>query len=191
MYKRLAPFNTIGNQTFFWRSTTDVSAIAQTALSDAAGTYNFQLGNCPGYADFAATFDMYRLRAAAIMFSPMITTNTSAATAVYLPRLFTCLDYDDANTVTRAQIQQYDTCVVSPPGSGIVRVLDPHMAVAAYAAGAFTSFANMENEWIDMASAAVQHYGVKYVVEGGATGQTVLQTYTITVTMFWEFKATR
>jgi len=37
------------------------------------------------------------------------------------------------------------------------------MAVAAYA-GSFTSYANMEPQWIDCASPSVQHYGFKCAV---------------------------
>jgi len=188
--KHLAPYNTIGNQNYFWRAISDSGTLVQSTLADAAISLFFTLSATPGSSDFIACFDQYRLRAVSVEFMPMITSTMAASTAVYLPRLYTCIDYDDAGTLTRSAIQQYDTCVVSPPGTGVVRTLVPRMAVAAYS-GSFTSYANVSDMWLDAASPSVQHFGVKAVLESGPSGQTILQTYLITATSFWEFRATR
>lgn len=185
---RLAPFNTIGSQVFFGRLVGGgVSNIAQIALADTNIALQFSLGGFSGSSDYATCFDQYRLRAAAATFSPLYQTFAFGAIN---PRIWTVIDYDDNAVATRSQLLQYDTCVVSPPGSGVVRTLIPRMAVAAYS-GAFTSFANVEAGWIDMASINVAHYGVKVVVEGGVSGQTNLQQYSVDLTTYWEFRATR
>lgn len=187
LVKALSAYDTIGDQTFLWRASADGQQPAQVALTDAMNTYNFRLSQFTGYADWAGAFDLYRLRGIAIEFAPNITVGT---TTNILPRLYTVIDYDDSASVTRAQALQYDTCVVSPPGTGVVRTLTPRLAVAAYS-GTFTSYANMKAQWIDVASPDVQHYGVKIVVEGGASGQMMLQSYSCTITGFWEFRSAR
>jgi len=185
--RAVAPYNTIGTQNFFWRATRETS-VAQTANADVNTSYIFRLSDFPGASDFTTVFDMYKLKAAVIVINP--TNNMTALTGVTIPRLYSCIDYDDANTVTRAQIMQYDTFVETPPGSGVVRAVVPRMAMAAYGSSAFSSYANMRDQWIDMASTNVEHYGIKVVIEGG-NQSTNLQNYVVTITGFWEFKATR
>jgi hypothetical protein len=187
LVRELAPYDTIGDQRFYWRTVLDGSSFTQVALTDAQLAFAFALNQCYGYADLTATFDQYRLKAVSVAFMPNVASLGAGNTT---PRLWTCIDYDDNNNVARAAIEQYDTCICAPPGTGVVRTLKPRMAVAAYS-GAFTSFANMQDQWIDAASPSVQHFGVKAVMEGGASGQTALQTYTTSLTLFWEFRATR
>jgi len=187
--KSLAPYNTIGNQNFFWRASYDASSVIQQGTSlDTSVSYSFNLSNFPGYNDFVSTFDEYRLHALSVCISPNYTNFPANALN---PRLWTVIDYDDAATVSRASAEAYDTCVISPPGCGVIRVIKPRIAMAAYT-GTFTGYVNMAEQWIDLNSTSVQHYGLKLVVEGGS-GATppLLQTYTVTVTGFWEFRATR
>jgi len=190
--KELAPYNTIGNQNFLWRATLDTGLIQQVAGSDVTGAINFQLSQFPGNGDFSTAFDQYRLRAASVTVSPFydFANNGSATGLLISPRLWTVIDYDDSATVTRIQAESYDTCVASPPSMGVIRTLVPRMAGAVYS-GTFTSFANFQDLWLDMASPNVQHYGVKYVIEAAAVAQTNLQSYTVSVTGFWELRATR
>jgi hypothetical protein len=189
LINNLAPFDAVGNQNFFWRSTVDVTPVSQVALTDTVVAYVFRVNDSPGVVDLLTVFDQYRLRGATLTLSPQKPGNFNATDIV--PRLWTCLDYDDSNTVTRSQILQYDTVAVTPPAAGVTRSLVPRMALAAYGSGAFTSYANVEPQWIDAASPLVEHYGVKLVVEAGAAGQTNLQRYSLSITTFWEFRATR
>jgi hypothetical protein len=189
MANLLQRYTTTGEQTFLWRVTADLTQNTQVSQADANSAYSFQLANMPGGADWGTTFDQYRLRGVALEFMPVYTTQ-GPNTGVFMPRLWTCIDYDDDNTVTRTQIQQYDSCVVAPPGCGLTRAFVPHIAEAAYATS-FVGFANEKLKWIDIASNNVRHYGVKAVIESGAYGQTQLQTYSITATCFWEFKSAR
>lgn len=184
----LKSFTAGGKETFLWRATVDGSTLIQTSLADLQFGLTVQLNSFPGSGDWRTVFDRYRIKGISVTLSPVITTIT--ANNVILPRLWTAIDYDDANVVSRASIQQFDTCVVSPPGSGITRTWVPHVALAAYS-GAFTSYANQESQWIDIASDTVQHYGLKVVVEGAAASQNPLQNYTVSITGFIEFQSAR
>jgi len=185
---RLAPYNTIGNQNFFWRSSYDGTDQRQVAGNDLTGGLYFVLSNISGYASFATVFDQYRLRCVSVTFSPRATAVYSATDIQ--PRLWTCFDYDDATAIARSAVEQYDSCVLSPPGTGVVRTIVPRMALAAYS-GAFTSYANVEDQWLDISSVNVQHYGVKFVIEAGAAAQTNLVAYALSYTAYWEFRSTR
>lgn len=185
--KSLAPFSATGKQVFFWRSMGESTTLTQSAVSDTAYTLSFTLAGANGYADLIQVFDQYRIMAVSIEMTPQYEyingTNIS-------PRLYSCIDYDDASTTTRANILAYDTCIVNPPNTGCVRTLIPRSAVAAYT-GTFTGYQNVEQQWIDAASSTVQHYGLKMIVESGTTGQTSLQSYTVDITYFIEFRASR
>jgi len=189
LLKHLTPYNTIGNQTFHWRAQGD-SMLTQMAGSASNIAFNFQLSTFNGYTDFSATFDMYRLRAVSVRFDPMYKIGNLGTTNIN-PRLYTVIDYDDSNTIAPGSLVQYDSCVVTPPDCGVVRTLIPRMALAAYAGGVFTSFANAQDQWIDIASPSVQHYGVKASLDPGNAGQTSLQSFTVHIEAFWQFRATR
>lgn len=189
--KQLAPYNTIGNQNFFWKSNADINPILQTAGADYSINVTPYLDIFPGSSDYKTVFDQYRLRAFTVMFTPQLITSPSALGSGFVfPRLWTVIDYDDTTGITRTQAEQYDTCFVTPPGCGVIRTVVPRIAIAAYS-GAFTSYANMGDVWLDIASGGVLQYGIKLVVEGGAVGQTFLQQYSVSITGYWEFRSAR
>jgi len=102
--------------------------------------------------------------------------------------IYCVIDYDDASALSSAaNASAYTNCVVMNPGESCERVFQPRMALAAYA-GAFTSYANVGPQWIDAASNAVQHYGVKFWIPVATAGQTLLQTWDLTIEEFYSFR---
>lgn len=165
--------------------------IAQQALTTNTGAILVTLSLAGNLSAYTALFDQYRIVAIVITLTPTINMNAIVATSVYMPRLYTCIDYDDATAPGSVNaIQQYDSCIVSPPFSAITRIIKPCMALAAYS-GTFSSYANVSDQWIDMASPSVQHYGMKYAVEPGTSGQTTLQGYETETVMFFECRNQR
>jgi hypothetical protein len=192
--RKLANFSTRGNQTIKVRQSYNAGPLIQIANAINNGTITFTAGATQNFASLAAAFDQYRITVAECRFTPQSTVSVLSAglgSTITNPRLYTCLDYDDTAGLTVATIEQYDSCVITPPSCGVSRVLRPRIAMAAYS-GTFTSYANVDSDiWIDVASSAVIYYGVKYVVEPGQTGQTALQAYDVDVTLFMEFRALR
>jgi len=64
---------------------------------------------------------------------------------------------------------------VVPVGTFFQRTLQPRVANALYS-GAFTSFGQVKNQWVDMASQTVQHYGLKYGIFAATTAATIYST---------------
>jgi len=130
----------------------------------------FRLNLLPNYAEFTTLFDQYRIdRIDAKFMSPYTNTEQvpgSTTTPDATLYLHTCNDYDDATAISPATMQEYETYKVSQLSSGkpVVMSFVPHIALSTYAAG-FGSFANFKPQWIDAASAGVEHYGLKYDFE--------------------------
>lgn len=155
-----------------------------------AGTgigYVFALSQITNYTDFTLTFDQYRFAAIEIRFMPYW--NHQLPSANTQGRLFTCIDYDDANTPASANaIRDYPSCVVTQPWESVTRTFVPHTAEAAYS-GTFTSFSNKENSWIDSASPGVQHFGLKAWCDGSTVAPGT--TYSVEIRYFIEFRNPR
>jgi hypothetical protein len=168
--------------------------LVQSATSAQFFTHYFQLFNLGNLNSYQTLFDQYRIKAAVITANPSITQVTAGTnpTITYLPRLYSVLDYDDSAPPSGINgLQQYDSCIVSPAGTSISRIIKPHVAIAAYGGSAFTSYANVEDQWIDIASNTVPHYGVKFGVEPGVIGQTLLQEFNFEVVLIFETRNQR
>lgn len=189
--KTLARFNTSGREVYRIRQNYGVGNYPQTPTSYAFGVVYFTLNGLDNVTDFSGMFDLYRIVGAEVTFRPRVTQSTLADYPNVLPRLYTYIDYDDAVVPTNISIvRQYMSCIETSPGEGIVRTLVPCCALAAYS-GTFTSYASRSNQWLDIASSTVQHYGVKFAIEPGVAAQTNLQTYDVDAVLFVEFKSIR
>jgi hypothetical protein len=122
------------------------------------------LSNLPDASSYAAVFDQYRIVSAKIQMTPSVPPLSGVLTG----HVHTVIDYDDTASITPAQALNYNNCIVSNLQDTLVRSFKPRMAMSAYS-GAFTSFTNMEPQWIDCASPSVQHYGIKIAINPTGT----------------------
>jgi len=190
--RRLMGWNTRGLQTCMFKENLSLGVLAQTATTSTGLALSFQLNSLGNVAAYTSLFDQYRIVAVAVTATPTILTGSGSPITTFLPRLYSAIDYDDTVTPTTINtLQQFDSCVVSPPCTAITRFLQPHIALAAYTGTVFTGFTNETLKWIDVASPTVPHYGIKFVVEGGSSGQTVVQIYEIEAVVFIECKSQR
>jgi hypothetical protein len=143
------------------------SGSSNTTADPCFGTY-FQLNDIPQAATFTSLFDQYRIDKITVVFTPnlAITGIFSAANALLLtpPQLWYAIDYDNASVIAPlTSLMEYEgvRMVQAQDGKPITITFKPRAALAAYA-GAFTSYANVGNMWIDCANTTVQHYGVKW-----------------------------
>jgi hypothetical protein len=139
-----------------------LGTITSSAAVETDGAISFALNNLTGYTSITTLFDQYRITGVNIKFIPSQLVYTAAAQP-----MFTVLDYDDATPVVVSSLAQYDTLKIAPASAYFERSLKPRTAVAAYA-GAFTSFGNVSNMWMDSASPGVLYYGVKYGILASA-----------------------
>lgn len=156
--------------------------IASSSGSVVTRSYQFSLSGTTLGSGF---FDRYRIDA--IRFN-VVPRNNALGLVPGLVDIFCVIDYDDASLLTStAQAQAYATCLKMAPGESCSRTFAPNLAIAAYN-GAFSGFANQKPQWIDAASASVQHYGVKlYIPATGVVGQTVFQQWDINIEYFISF----
>lgn len=163
------------------------TTVTATPTADVRTAYNFTLSQC-GLIN-SGQWDQYKIQAIRFTVSPdqnAVGLFTNAAVA-YTP-MYVVIDYDDATPLgSFTAAEAYSNCIVLGAGESCDRLFKPRMAVAAYA-GAFTSFANVGDMWIDAANTTVQHYGVKIVVPGVLAGQTTLPSWQISIEYFIAFR---
>lgn len=166
-------------------------AINQVAISPTLGSFFFTLSLLDQASTFTSLFDQYKIAKIQIDFWPMYRANSVALHADLIPLIYTAVDYDDATApVSLTDIRQYQNVTMHDDSEKFSVTFVPHVAVSSYS-GAFGSFNNVTSPWIDAGSPSVQHYGLKYAVSGGASGQTNLQAWNVTFKMWVQFKNVR
>ncbi len=145
-----------------------VSVITPATAVNTYGVVTWALNQLPGYTDFTTLFDLYKITSVDVQFfmSPIsnhvVQTSTAGANTC-IPMLYTVLDYDDSTPLASIdEALECETCLVHRADEIPVRHVAPRMAVAAYS-GAFTSYTNLGQQWIDCNSPGVIHYGLKYI----------------------------
>ncbi len=186
----LQPLNN-NNQVYKFAQWIQDSTIAQAALTPSFLVFNFQLAQLDQYTSYTAVFDQYRITKASVQFRPMYTAQPLTTTlTTFVPLIYTVVDYDDNNSPgTIAVMREYQNCNIHEYET-FTHEFVPHMALAAYS-GAFSSYANRAKQWIDCASATVQHYGLKCGVTPGFSGQTNLQIWNVSARLEVEFRNVR
>lgn len=140
-------------------------------LIEQGASYQFQLNLLQNYTDFTTLYDQYQI-VSAIMYVRLLSNpdNSGSAPAV-MPQIFPTLwyipDYDDASTVTLAQIKQHQGVKrrVLKPNQQLTIRCSPKMAMEAYN-GITSAFVQQKGkQWVDCDSPGVPHYGLKFVLD--------------------------
>lgn len=152
------------------------------------GSVQFTLDSLPGYTEYTALFDQYRIRQVRVQCSPLTAPFGPATTATTYPTVYTVIDYDDAATPTGvSQLQQYDTIEVTPNGQVIERYIKPRAALAAYSGSVFTAFAQAPTGmWFDTDNVTIPYYGFKWATDAVTTASGEFQLYSVNITVSLE-----
>jgi len=153
-------------------SATTSAAIGQFFYGGAIG---FTIADLPNSAAFPSLFDRYRIDLVEVRIIPLRNVAMLSpinGTQALFATIHSACDYDDrtAPTANQAGIDSLMKrpsyrCTQGISAKATVRLIKPRVAVGAFAAAAFSSYANMGDVWIDSVSNTVEHYGFKYVVE--------------------------
>jgi len=179
--------NKLANQIWTHIENSVVTPFATTSNAGLTyGEFTIQLSaQVNDYASLISVFDQYRCIRCQLWMVPRVgpaqisaTANVGLATSI--------VDYDDASAPTYAQLLEYRNALTAPGAQGHYRDWKPHIAMATYA-GAFTSFANVEDMWIDCASSGVYYYGFK----AGFEATDAAYVYDLIVRTTWEFRNQR
>jgi hypothetical protein len=135
-------------------------------------------------------FDQYRYEAVRVTINPLQNAvGLTDITANTMVELFCVIDYDDATALTSAaNARSRENCCVLLPGKNLVRTFRPHVAPEVYQTGGFGGYANVPPLWLDTASPAVQHYGIKTWVPTAHAAQVLLQSWNVTIEHYITFK---
>jgi hypothetical protein len=171
--------------------------ITSSASADVANGSKMTLSDMPGYAEFTALFDSYRLRSWKVRFQLKMLPVTSSfwngsAIVDSFPNInpiYMAYDPDDAATPTMTSILQRSDVRCIALGDMKQNVFDvkyPKFAVAAYN-GAFTGYA-AAGGWVDCGYPGIEWYGWKYV---WPMNDSVGIGIAIVHECEWEFRITR
>lgn len=139
---------------------------------------------------FQALFDQYRITNVTVQFRPLFSRQNFVPGSDIPPLIYTVVDYDDGVVPSSlATLREYQNLTIHECDPFAVS-FRPRIAMAAYG-GAFTSYANMGNTWVDCASSGVLHYGLKIGITNGLAGQTHLQQWYLSVKLEVEFRNVR
>jgi hypothetical protein len=140
-----------------YSQTANMSAVTETQLG-----YYFTLGLHPEHSSFETIFDQYCIPVVRLTLRTTETT-TSLTSGLNMPRIYSVIDHDDANTISVAAAKEYTSCMEQRTTESVTRMVYPRIAQSAYI-GAFTGYANTRS-WLDCAADTVQHYGIKIAAE--------------------------
>jgi len=154
--------------------------IVSNAAAPGVASIAVSLGQLAGgdLTSLQTVFDQYKIEAVEFWINPQANVNLPTAGSgapVYAnqPRLVTVIDLDNAASVgSIAQASNYSSAVTTEPYEKQRRCFKPHIAYAAYGSGAFTSYANQQAGWVDIASSGVSHFGLKAAcdMDGNTSG---------------------
>lgn len=152
------------------------------------GSIQFTLDSLPGYTEYTALFDQYRIAQVRVQCSPLAAAFGQSTTATTYPTTYTVIDYDDAAVPTGVpQLQQYDTLEVTPNAQVIERYIRPRAALAAYSGSLFTAFSQApQGMWFDTDSVTIPYYGFKWATDGVTTVSGEYQLYSVNITVSLE-----
>jgi hypothetical protein len=172
------------------KTTSFPSWLSQSASVATTGTAPVTFTQmCTDSTSLGGVFDQYRVDAVEIFLRPQANQSLITGTKP-VGNLYTVLDFDDANTtISIANLEAYENCITSAVYEPQRRCFVPRLALAAYGAGAFTSYANSAPMWLDAASGSIAHFGLKAGIDVGATG--ALAVYDLTVRTAFSFRASR
>jgi hypothetical protein len=160
----------------------------------------FTLNDIPQVSTLTALYDQYKIREIEVTFTPTITVQNevSGSQQLNVPQysLFYALDFDDASVVSPlTTLMEYEGIKEYNATANRWKPLKirfkPHVAIAAYVASAFSSFANQSNEWIDCASPSVQHYGLKWGLPCPISTSFAQASYSMTCRYLIDFRTVR
>jgi len=163
--------------------------------STTVPTFNasvFRLSDVPGYTEFTAAYDQYRLVGVCMVWKAMCNAQPLQSTNTFTDcYVLTAVDYDDGTAPTSLnQLREYSTCEIHAWHESFVVALKPKLAMAVYQPSTFSAYAQApDGLWVDCASASAEYYGVKSGFNAVTTGH--VNSWYVEYVTEWEFRLVR
>lgn len=189
-YSRI-PRKSLGNpnqKVYYFTRYASLGEIQVAATGNQYGGSVFSLDQVPGYAEYTAMFDFYKIKAVKIQFVPAsdITLGTSVPSyeTRNFDRIFTAIDYNDAGVVTSVDtIRQYKNCKWSSRNIIHTRYFKPRIVVDQGS----TDIEYRAQPWVSSTNYDQDYYSIKWAIENNASVGTKL--YRIEAKFYLAFKS--
>jgi len=173
------------DQVYRCRRSYEASTITQVVAANF-GAVTPAISSVNDIASLQGVFDQYRIMKIQVVFRPSLVPNGIPAGEFY-----TALDFDDGVALTTiGQALDYSSVVITPVQVQNRRCFIPRAAPAFWASAAFAGYGTAPSPWLNTASTAIQHYGVKYAIDAYAVAANAV-TIVPYVTLELEFRASR
>lgn len=172
-----------------YRQHASTITLTQTS-TDLLGALNFTLSQLTNASHFTAIYDQYKVEMLEFQLRPQAN-STTLTTVSIVPRLVTVIDLDDSNTPgSIAELEEYANCMVSY-NRPLTRKFTPGILSAIWDGSTMQPAGSDPPRWIDCASNAIPHFGLKIGLESAAPTQTALQVWRIDVFVSISFRSVR
>lgn len=125
----------------------------------------------PNITEFTTLFDQYKILSYSVTFIPRFDSRDTAygpGTVADIPTIYWVTDQDDATIPTTAnQLMEHPKVRYARMNRPVtLTILHPCIADSIYSSAVVTGYATRKAPWIDCNSASVQHFGIKYFIQG-------------------------
>lgn len=187
--RRLArPVRSIGvrQPVHYFKRTAFYSTYVQgSTLSTNAYGLIGQLTQVPGYTEFTALYDQYRIMAMKIRLSPRAN-SAEAGTNQGLIKMWTAIDYDDNTPITAiSDMLQRPNVKQTKSSQEHVRYFKPRINVPTPGIVNTIPGQSSTRGWLDCDNPSIPHYGLKVLVDQLPSGA---QSWDVSVTYYLAFK---
>lgn len=175
----------------FFKRQVQLTSIYASPLGDTFGSYVFKLSDVPGYTEFTALYDMFRINKVLLNIEPTwnATDANSTSTLTYAPDVHSVIDYNDsANAGSLNELREYSTYKRTRQGRCHKRIITPAIQTQAYETLTTSAYTPKFRQWLSTDDATSPHYCIKYALDKTATGQTNF-TFRVYATYYLEMKA--
>lgn len=170
---------------YFKRTAFYSSYVQGSTLSTNAYGLIGQLTQVPGYTDFTALFDQYRIMAMKIRLSPRAN-SAEVGTNQGLIKMWSAVDYDDNTPITNiSDMLQRPYVKQTKSSQEHVRYFKPRVNVPTPGIVNVIPGQSSTRQWLDCDNPSIPHYGLKVLVDQLPSGA---QSWDVSVTYYLAFK---
>lgn len=174
-------------QIFSFKRKFEVAPITVASGAAISQVYSPSLGNIPSPTDFTNLFDMYKITGLTISLTPNTDMNSMGQPFINQRfNLFSVIDYNDLNTITVAQAEQYQNCKRTISTKTHSRYFVPRIALTQTDVSATSFVASYESPWISTSNTNVAHGFLKVISDINPNAGSAY--FTVNVTMYMKFK---
>ncbi len=165
----------MGSPVHFRQFASTVVLTQQAGLVDTLGSLAFVVSQITNMSGFADIWDMYKVEYLEYNFRPQVLTVPGATTS--LGSLYTVVDKDDSTTPSSITVLREYSSLQTHTNEPFTCRFKPGILTGAWNGSVVVAAVSSPPPWLDCAQTGILHYGMKYCLQGGVVGQTLLQTW--------------